>query len=211
MPKITKIEEQKNKDRVNIYVDDEFFVGVYADLVYTLRLKKGNDIDKESIQKIIDDEMYLKAKNKALSILSRSSQSQKNIVYKLSKNEFDEKTIDRVLDFLKEYKFIDDKILAKNMVKDKVNINKYGKNKIKQALYSKGIDSSTINTTLECEISEEKEFENALYLGNKKYDKIKNEDKNKIYKKLSSHLTYKGFGYDIVRKVINQIMNAEFY
>ncbi|MEJ8554272.1 recombination regulator RecX [Tepidibacter sp. Z1-5] len=210
MPKITKIEKQKNKDRVNIYVDDEFFIGIYADLVYTLKLKKGNDIDKESIQKIIDDEMYLKAKNKALNILSRSSQSQKNIIYKLSKSEFDEKTINRVLDFLKEYKFIDDENLAKNMVKDKLNINKYGKNKIKQALYSKGFDSSTINNTLQSEIDDEKEFENALYLGNKKYEKIKSEDKNKIYKKLSSHLTYKGFGYEIVRKVVNKIMNTEF-
>ncbi|WFD11529.1 recombination regulator RecX [Tepidibacter hydrothermalis] len=210
MPKITKIEEQKNKDRVNIYVDDEFFIGIYADLVYTLKLKKGNDIDKESVQKIIDDEMYLKAKNKALNILSRAPQSQKNIVYKLSKNEFNEKTIDRVLDFLKEYKFIDDEILAKNMVKDKLNINKYGKNRIKQALYSKGIDSSTINTALESEVDEDKEFENALYLGNKRYEKIKNEDKNKIYQKLSSHLTYKGFGYDTVRKVVNKIMNTEF-
>ncbi|WP_099187422.1 recombination regulator RecX [Tepidibacter mesophilus] len=210
MPKITKIEEQKNTDRVNLYVDDEFFMGLYKDLVYTLKLKKGNEIDKDSIEKIIDDEMYLKAKNKALSILSRSSQSQNNIIYKLSKNEFDEKTIERVLDFLKKYKFIDDENLAKSIVKDKLNINKYGKNKIKQTLYSKGIDSLTINTAIECEIDDEKEFENALYLGNKKYQKIKNEDKNKIYQKLSNHLTYKGFGYDIVRKVVNKIMNTEF-
>lgn len=210
MPKITKVEEQKNKNRVNIYVDDEFFMGVYKDLVYTLNLKKGNTIDKESIQTIIADEMYLKAKNKALNILSRSSQSQKNIIYKLSKNEFDEKTIDRVIDFLKKYKFIDDDNLAKNIVKDKVNINKFGKNKIKQTLYSKGIDSLTINSTLNCEIDDEKEFENALYLGNKKYEKIKNEDKNKIYRKLSSHLTYKGFDYDTIKKVVNTIMNTEF-
>ncbi|CAH2214176.1 recombination regulator RecX [Tepidibacter aestuarii] len=211
MPKITKVEEQKNTDRVNIYVDDEFFMGVYKDLVYTLQLKKGNTIDKDSIQKIIDDEMYLKAKNKALNILSRSSQSENNIIYKLSKNEFDEKTIERVLDFLKKYKFIDDEHLAKNIVKDKVNINKYGKNKIKQTLYSKGIDSSTINNALESEIDDDKEFKNALYLGNKKYEKIKNEDKNKVYRKLSSHLTYKGFDYDTVRKVVNKIMNTEFY
>ncbi|MCT4507429.1 MAG: recombination regulator RecX [Tepidibacter sp.] len=210
MPKITKVEEQKNKNRVNIYVDDEFFMGVYKDLVYTLNLKKGNTIEKESIQTIIADEMYLKAKNKALNILSRSSQSQKNIIYKLSKNEFDEKTIDRVIDFLKKYKFIDDDNLAKNIVKDKVNINKFGKNKIKQTLYSKGIDSLTINSTLNCEIDDEKEFENALYLGNKKYEKIKNEDKNKIYRKLSSHLTYKGFAYDTIKKVVNTIMNTEF-
>ena len=39
---ITKIESQKkNNDRVNIYVDGEFFMAVFTELIYTFNLKKG--------------------------------------------------------------------------------------------------------------------------------------------------------------------------
>ncbi|MDX5667654.1 hypothetical protein SIK42_09055 [Clostridioides difficile] len=45
---ITKIEQQKrNDDRVNIYVDDKFFIAIFKELVYTFNLKKGNEINEE--------------------------------------------------------------------------------------------------------------------------------------------------------------------
>ncbi|MDX5676028.1 recombination regulator RecX, partial [Clostridioides difficile] len=95
---ITKIEQQKrNDDRVNIYVDDKFFIAIFKELVYTFNLKKGNEINEEELKPILDDEMYIKAKNKALNILSHADQSEKKLKEKLS-SEFDENIIERVID-----------------------------------------------------------------------------------------------------------------
>ena len=45
MAVITKIEAQKRKeDRVNIYVDEKFFMAIYKELVFTFNLKKGDNI-----------------------------------------------------------------------------------------------------------------------------------------------------------------------
>ena len=55
------------------------------------------------------------------------------------------------------------------------------------------------------------EFENAMYLAKKRYERIKNEDKRKIYQKLSQHLAYKGFGYDTIKSVLNKILNFDEY
>ena len=45
MPIITKIEAQKkNEDRVNIYLNEQFFMGIYKEIVFTLGLKKGMEI-----------------------------------------------------------------------------------------------------------------------------------------------------------------------
>ena len=138
---ITKIEAQKkNTDRVNIYINDEFFMSVFTELVYTFNLKKGMEINKENLKTLLDDDMYIKAKNKALNILSKADQSEKKIKEKLS-SEFEEHTIEKVLDFLRNNKFIDDKLLAQKIVNTNINLNKCGKNKIKQNLYNKGIDS----------------------------------------------------------------------
>ena len=145
MAVITKIESQKkNDDRVNIYVDEKFFMAIYKELVYTFSLKKGDTIDEEYLKSILKDEMYLKAKNKALNILSRTSQSEKKIKEKLSE-DFEEDTVDNVIEFLKKYNFINDNELASKIVNTNVNLNKYGKNKIKQNLYNKGLDKSAID------------------------------------------------------------------
>ncbi|MFA4036250.1 recombination regulator RecX [Clostridioides difficile] len=206
---ITKIEQQKrNDDRVNIYVDDKFFIAIFKELVYTFNLKKGNEINEEELKPILDDEMYIKAKNKALNILSHD-QSEKKLKEKLS-SEFDENIIERVIDFLKSYNLVNDSVLAQKIVNTNVNLNKCGKNRIKQNLYNKGINRSTINEAVS-ELDKDTEFENAMYLAKKRYERVKKEDKKKIYQKISQHLSYKGFDYDIIKRVLNKLLNFDEY
>ena len=51
---VTKIEVQKkNKERVNIFVNEEFFIACDMSLVYMQGIKKGEEIDKEKINNII--------------------------------------------------------------------------------------------------------------------------------------------------------------
>ena len=209
MAVITKIEAQKRKeDRVNIYVDEKFFMAIYKELVFTFNLKIGDNIDEEYLNKILKDEMFLKGKNKALNILSKASQSEKKIREKLNE-DFEEDTIDDVIDFLKKYNFINDGELASKIVNTNVNLNKYGKNKIKQNLYNKGIEKSAIDEAIS-EIDYDAEFENALYLAQKRYDRVKNEDPKKAYAKIANHLAYKGFNYDIIKSVLNKIFKNDY-
>ena len=209
MAVITKIEAQKRKeDRVNIYVDEKVFMAIYKELVFTFNLKKGDNIDEEYLNKILKDEMFLKGKNKALNILSKASQSEKKIREKLNE-DFEEDTIDDVIDFLKKYNFINDGELASKIVNTNVNLNKYGKNKIKQNLYNKGIEKSAIDEAIS-EIDYDAEFENALYLAQKRYDRVKNEDPKKAYAKIANHLAYKGFNYDIIKSVLNKIFKNNY-
>ena len=203
---ITKIEAQKrSKDRVNIYVDEEYFMAVYAELVYTHSLKKGMEIDKESLENLLHDEMYMKAKNKALTILSKSDQSEKKLKEKLL-NDFDENIVEDVIDFLKGYKLINDNLLAEKIVHDNMNLSKFGKNKIKQNLYNKGIAASDIQDALS-QIDPDDEYENAKYLAEKRLKRLKSEDKNKINQKIYQHLAYKGFSYDIIKRVLRELLN----
>lgn len=205
---ITKIEAQKrSKDRVNIYVDEEYFMAVYAELVYTHSLKKGMEIDKDSLESLLHDEMYMKAKNKALSILSKSDQSEKKLREKLL-NDYDENIVEDVIEFLKGYKLINDNLLAEKIVHDNMNLSKFGKNKIKQNLYNKGIAASDIQDAIS-QIDPDEEYENAKYLAEKRLKRLKGEDKNKINQKIYQHLAYKGFSYDIIKRVLRELLNFD--
>ena len=205
MSVITKIEIQKNnKERVNIYIDDEFFTGLDLELVDNLKLKKGSIIDEEKLKELISKDNFSKAKNKALRIVNKAEQSEKTLRDKLS--DYDENTINEVIEYMKELRYLDDKGFAQRIAYSNSNISRFGKNKIKQNLYKKGIDKNDIEYVLS-NLDEDTELENALYLARKRYKSIKNEDKRKVYQKLMQHLTYKGFSYNITKKAISNVLD----
>lgn len=165
------------------------------------------EIDKESLESLLHDEMYMKAKNKALSVLSKSDQSEKKLREKLL-NDYDENIVEEVIEFLKGYKLINDNLLAEKIVHDNMNLSKFGKNKIKQNLYNKGISASDIQDAIS-QIDPDEEYENAKYLAEKRLKRLKGEDKNKINQKIYQHLAYKGFNYDIIKRVLRELLNFD--
>ena len=210
MSVVTKIEAQKRNDkRVNIYLDGEYFISIFKELVFTFSLKKGMEIDRDYLNSLLEDEMYLKAKDKALSILSRADQSEKKIREKLS-TDYTEDVVEKVIEFLKNYNFINDSMLAERIVNDNVNIGKFGPNRIKQNLYRKGIDQSIIDEAVSS-IDRYEEYENAKYLAEKRMKRLKCEDKRKDYQKVYQHLAYKGFSYDIINRVLKELFNFDEY
>ena len=72
--RITKIEiQKKNKNRVNIYMDEEFAFACDAQLVYIHNITKGVIIEKEGLQDIVNEDNYIKGKSCALHFLERSA------------------------------------------------------------------------------------------------------------------------------------------
>ena len=157
--------QKKNKDRVNVYMDDEFTFACDAGLVYSNNITKGEPVDKVNLENIISEDNYIKAKNASLHFLESSFKSAKQVVDKLVLKEYDVKTIDRVMKFLKEYEFVDDKRFVELFIKEKVRSS--GKNKIKFTLIKKGLPEELINEGLDTITSEQQSLI-ALKLGEKK-------------------------------------------
>lgn len=206
---ITKIELQKrNKDRVNVYINEEFSFACSAELIYTCNLAKDKEIDMASLKEIINKDNFIKCKSYALRIIEKTYKTEKQIFDKLYQKEYDEKIIDKTIDFLKEYKFIDDEKYTEAYIKDK--LKSQGKNRIKYALVNKGISETLIKEKLSC-LDKDIEENTALKLAEKKYRiLIKNEaDVRKIYKKLADYLVRSGYNLDVVQNTLNNIVKEE--
>lgn len=211
MPVITTIEYQKkNKDRVNLFVDGQYFMSLYAEMVYKYSLKVGEDIDVDSLADIFEADNFEKAKNIALNFISRSEKSESKIRAKLE-GSFDEKIIDKVIEFLEKYSFLDDKRFAKRIANNSLNFKKAGKNRIRQDLINKGIKRSDVENVLST-IDYDKELENAIYQLEKKLDKLKDKemDSAKLKNKLYQYLAYRGFSYEIITSAIRHIEERDF-
>ena len=206
---ITKIEIQKrNKRRVNIYMDNEFAFACDAQLVYIHNITKGRSMEKDDLEDIVNEDNYIKGKNAALHFLERSFKSAKQVMDKLTIKEYDIKTIDRVMEFLKQYDFIDDQRFVDLFIKEK--IKSIGKNKIKFALLKKSLPKELIYEALN-KITSEQQLEIALKLGEKKLvtlSKSEN-DAGKLYKKVADYLARSGYDYGIIKEVLAKINNRD--
>ena len=90
-----------------------------------------------------------KAKEKALRLLEFRSHSEKELKDKLKYAGADEEDIEKILEFCRHYGFVNDRDYALRKARDLKNLKKFGKRRISQELYSKGISSEYIAQALE--------------------------------------------------------------
>ena len=209
MAVITKIEIQKrNKERVNIYLDDEYAFSISAELVYKENLRVKDVVDTEKLKSVADKESYIRCKNSALKIIERSYKTEKEVVEKLQMKGYEEKHIECAIQFLKEYKFLNDDYYAEAFIRDKLNSK--GSMRIKQDLIKKGIPREVIEEKLEG-IDKDDERETAKVLAEKKLRVIRKSENDtyKISGKLYRFLISKGYTYDVVKEVIKDVMSFD--
>lgn len=81
MPKITKIEVQKkNKERFNLFLDEEFEMGIDIDTLVKFNLKKGQIIEAADMEQIQKYEHYRLGVNIAIQYLSYKKELKKKCV-----------------------------------------------------------------------------------------------------------------------------------
>lgn len=206
MKKITKIEYQKkNKDRVNVYIDDNFSFGIDLNILIKYSLTKNMELSDEFIEDILKAEEEINVYNYGLTVLSRSLKSEKQLKEKMLEKGYDTDLVDKVIEKLKKRKYINDEYYCDSLINSRINGAKYGKRRIAQELYEKGVDREITEDKLRV-ISDEEEFERAYELGIKKIKSIKEEDTRKKSGKLSNYLIYRGFDYNTVKKVVAKIL-----
>lgn len=197
--KITKIEVQKNnKNRVNLFVDENFYCGLSLETILKNNIKQDKDVTHAYLEYLKNETEREVALNKAVGYISKLAKTKKQIKDYLLKKGFEQETIFFVLKKLEEYNFVNDELYAKQYVKFKTKKN--GKNKILLELKLNGISEDIAKTSIE---NFAKDKENIIviaekYLKNKELD-LKNKQKTFRY------LVSKGYEIDNVVECLNKI------
>ena len=126
---------------------------------------------------------------------------------KLKQKGFSKEAVEYAIEKMEKYGYINDADYASAFVSDSVYINKYGKKKIRQMLYSKGVSKEIIETALE-EILPEQEMENLRYFLIKtcpKAESITPEMAGKFQRKMMS----RGYSYGQIEDILQEVVIEE--
>ncbi|NMA85054.1 MAG: regulatory protein RecX [Epulopiscium sp.] len=201
--KITKIELQKQrKNRCSVFIDETFAFGLYIEDLYLLGLKEGQILTTQEREKIENQILYSRGKDKALHLLSYRARTEKEVRQRLQDEEYPNTVIDQVIEFLYEYSFLDDQRYAEQFIRSKLRSKPLGKRMILHQLQQKGISKADAEEALTNQ--EIDETAAAYKLVEKRIDTTRPAT-FKEKKKMFSYLQGRGFSYDIIREVLSQI------
>lgn len=205
MNEITAITPQvKDKRRCNIYVDGRFCCGLTLEATVKNRLKVGQNVAPERLAEIQLESEKDTAFDKALTHLSATRKTEKQIRSFLEGKGYLPAVVDYAVEKLRSYNFLNDGEYAEAYVE--FAARKKGGKLIRMELKNKGISDAEIDGALES-LDGETELLAAKALLDK-YMRGKVADTQTL-QKAYRYLMSKGFDYEVAKRALSTLGEIE--
>ncbi len=210
MPQITDIKPQKKlrhgEPRFNIYLDGKYAFALPAEVLTKAGLKIDQTLNQGEIDKLVKENEFAKFFDLILRFISFRPRSEKEIKDWFKKKEVGEETQKMIWEKLKHLGHINDEEFARWWIEQRTTFRPQGQRAITTELRQKGISPSIINK-LQVPSSNEKEL--AQRAIEKKLKIYRNLPPMELRKKLTSFLARRGFSWEIIEEVIDEIFKKE--
>ncbi|MBR1598575.1 MAG: regulatory protein RecX [Lachnospiraceae bacterium] len=196
---ITRIELYKG-NRYKIFGEDGYLFSLYKKELTQFNIEEGLFLDDSVVSRIYDEVIFKRSKERALYLLDRQPYSSASLRRKLVSSGTPECIADRVVDFLKEYHYLDDEEYVALFVDS--NSHRKSKRQMVSDLLAKGIDKQLIDSffdeydTFDC-----LERECFLHKFNK-YTKGKDINDIRIKQKVFRYFYGKGFSVELINEAL---------
>lgn len=209
--KVTKLEQQKKDiNRVNLYVDGDFYLGVSTLTVAKYSIYPGKDISDTDLYNVALFELFNRIYNRSVEYLSRGFKSEKsvrtyikNLLYKKKDIWYSselgidvEKLATDILLKLEADGYVDDRRYAEAFIESRLEYKPRSIYMLRSELLGKGVSKEIIDEVLNSLDIDELEQIKRVYekrFGDQKLSKI---DRKKI-----DFLRRKGFGWDLISQL----------
>jgi regulatory protein len=199
--RITEIEpQQKNPQRVNIYLDGEFAFGMAVVVAAWLRV--GQELGEEKIATLKSQDELEITYQKALHFLSYRPRSSAEVRQNLSKRGISEALIEETLIRLQTTGLVNDEAFARAWVENRNAFRPRGKPALRMELRRKGLNDEIIQSVLD---SQGNEAALALTTARKYARRLSGLEWPEFRQKLSGFLARRGFSYTTLAPVVSEV------
>jgi regulatory protein len=201
MRKITAIEpQQKNSQRVNIYLDGEFSFGLSR---YTAGwLKVAQELSEEKIASLKSEDASEMAYQKALHFLSYRPRSSAEVRQNLSKRGVSEALVEETINRLQSAGLVNDEEFARAWVENRNSFRPRSKLALRMELRRKGLSDEVFQPVLDEQVDEEAlAFEAARRYA----PRLAGLEWLAFRQKLSGFLARRGFSFTTLSPVVSEV------
>jgi regulatory protein len=199
--RITAIEpQQKNPQRVNVYLDGEFAFGLAR--IVAAWLRTGQDLSEEKIAGLKSDDEREVTYQKAVHFISYRPRSSAEVRQNLTKRGISETLVEETVDRLRQSGLVNDDAFARAWVENRSEFRPRSKSALRMELRRKGLDDETIHSVVDENVDEQAlAFEAA-----RKYaHRLAGLDWLQFRQKLGGFLARRGFSYTTLAPVVSEV------
>lgn len=183
-------------NKIHIHVDGEYKMTVDSDFVSSRGLYENMQLNESELAELEMAVNSRRAFNKAVDLLSRRDHSSGELLQKLRQKGYGDGA-EEAIEKLSQFGYIDNRRFALNYANELVRLKGYGKRRVSQELFRKGVEKEIID-----EILQEVEFESDTLanLIERKYSKYL--DTQKGVTKTINALLRMGYSYSEIKSAL---------
>ncbi|MEA1986243.1 MAG: RecX family transcriptional regulator, partial [Candidatus Marinimicrobia bacterium] len=192
MNKIIRIYfHKKNTNICDVHFSDDKKITIDNSYLDKYSLFEGEEISDEKLKKVIAENEYDRAKEKAFFLLTYRDHSVNELKTKLMKRNFGTNVIEKTIEYLLKNGYLDDKKFGKIYSKELIENKRFGTMIIKKKLYQKRLGIEIIDELLNG-LDDDILKGNCEYHFNKKLILLEKNNSENIKNKLYNFLSAKG-------------------
>jgi regulatory protein len=196
---ITAIKIQKrNKERVNVYVNDQYAFAVTALVGATL--KKGQYLSEADIERFTSQDERHKAYDQALRYLSFRARSRREMEGHLGEKGYSPQVVTATVERLLDESYLDDEAFARFWLENRERFRPRSQRALRYELRQKGIAAELIDSLL----TDLDEDELAWAAVEGKVIQWQNLDEEEFKKKVLGFLNRRGFNYEVAYRMFDR-------
>jgi regulatory protein len=204
--KITALPPQKHDpDRLSVFVDGEFRMGLSAEVALSGNLRVGQTVDEARLLELERRDRGWQAREAALRLLAVRPRSAAELARRLRMKGYEPEISEEVIARLRDLGMIDDAAFAGTLVRDRVRLKPQGARRLANELRAKGVDEETaraaIRETIDGEQTDERELARRAA---EKWRPRAGEEPARARRRLHGYLARRGFDSDVIREVLDE-------
>ena len=190
--------QKRDKERVNIFVDNQFALAVTA--LAAMTLKKGQYLSDADIERLKDADEFDKAYNKAIRFLGFRPRSEVEVERYLRDKDYPPEVVASTIERLRSEQYLDDEAFARFWLENRERFRPRGRQALRYELNQKGLNREIIETAL----ADLDETESAWAALENKLYRWRNLDEQAFKQKVMGFLSRRGFNYETASQAANR-------
>lgn len=199
MAVVTRLQAQKNQQRVNLFLDDRFAFGLPLELVLSASLKVGRQLSEAEVDRLKKQSFLEKNYSAALRFLSFRPRSLWEMKRYLASREESEEGIKEIISRLSGQKLLDDQAFVRWWCRQRLDFRPRSRNFLLAELAKKGIPRA-LAAPLVAEMVNEVPLAAALLL--KKFPPVALPTFAQKTK-LAAFLARRGFSWEVINQAVD--------
>lgn len=192
--------------RVNIFIDGEFAIGVSLNTITSIGLYVGRVLDEADYARVEQAENGDKALQVALRFLEARPRSIAEIRDRLQRKEFSAEAIAAAVERLSALGLVDDAAFARFWVENRQVCRPRGVSALRDELRRKGIARDVVTMVLSDDTLTGDQAGRALELARSALRKYADAPNYATFtRRLGGYLQRRGFGFEVIRPIIDQL------